>query len=98
MDALAFLLITVPIFYPVAIQMGYDPIWFGVVITIVTTMGAITPPVGISAYIVSGMAKDIPLSTVFRGVIWFIPSYILTMVLVEVFPQLVIFFADLVKY
>ncbi|HOS58860.1 MAG TPA: TRAP transporter large permease subunit, partial [Syntrophorhabdaceae bacterium] len=92
------LLITVPIFYPVAIQMGYDPIWFGVVITIVTTMGAITPPVGISAYIVSGMAKDIPLSTVFRGVIWFIPSYILTMVLVEVFPQLVIFFADLVKY
>jgi len=98
MDALAFLLITVPIFYPVAIQMGYDPIWFGVVITIVTTMGAITPPVGISAYIVSGMAKDIPLSTVFRGVIWFIPSYILTLVLVEVFPQLVTFFANLVKY
>lgn len=98
MDALAFLLITVPIFYPVAIQMGYDPIWFGIVITLVTTMGAITPPVGISAYIVSGMAKDIPLSTVFRGVIWFIPSYILTLVLVEVFPQLVTFFADLVKY
>jgi len=98
MDALAFLLITVPIFFPVAQQMGYDPIWFGVAITLVTTMGAITPPVGISAYIVSGMAKDIPLSTVFRGVLWFIPSYILTMVAIEVFPQLVIFFAGLVRY
>ncbi|MCX8110201.1 MAG: TRAP transporter large permease [Syntrophorhabdaceae bacterium] len=98
MDALAFLLITVPIFFPVAQQMGYDPIWFGVAITLVTTMGAITPPVGISAYIVSGMAKDIPLSTVFRGVLWFIPSYILTMIAIEVFPQLVMFFAGLVKY
>jgi tripartite ATP-independent transporter DctM subunit len=98
MDALAFLLITVPIFFPVAQQMGYDPIWFGVIITIVTTMGAITPPVGISAYIVSGMAKDIPLSTVFKGVIWFIPSYVITMILIEIFPQLVNFFAALVKY
>jgi tripartite ATP-independent transporter DctM subunit len=98
MDALAFLLITVPIFFPVAQQLGYDPIWFGVIITLVTTLGAITPPVGISAYIVSGMAKDIPLSTVFKGVVWFIPSYIITMILIEVFPQLVTFFAALVKY
>jgi len=98
MDALAFLLITVPIFFPVAQQMGYDPIWFGVAITIVTTMGAITPPVGISAYIVSGMAKDIPLSTVFKGVLWFIPSYILTIIAIEVFPKLVLFFANLVRY
>ncbi len=98
MDALAFLLITVPIFFPVAQQMGYDPIWFGVAITLVTTMGAITPPVGISAYIVSGMAKDIPLSTVFKGVIWFIPSYVITMVAIEIFPQLVTFFAGLVRY
>jgi C4-dicarboxylate transporter DctM subunit len=98
MDALAFLLITVPIFFPVAQQMGYDPIWFGVVITVVTTMGAITPPVGISAYIVSSMAKDIPLSTVFKGVLWFIPSYIVTIVMIEAFPQIVTFFAGLVKY
>lgn len=98
MDALAFLLITVPIFYPVALQLGYDPIWFGVIITVVTTLGAITPPVGISAYIVSGMAKDIPLATVFKGVIWFIPSYLLTLVVMEIFPQIVTYFAGLVKY
>ncbi len=98
MDALAFLLITVPIFFPVAQQMGYDPIWFGVAITLVTTLGAITPPVGISAYIVSGMSKDIPLSTVFKGVLWFIPSYIIIIVIIQIFPQLVTFFAGFVKY
>lgn len=98
MDALAFLLITVPIFYPVALQMGYDPIWFGVMITVVTTMGAITPPVGINAYVVSGMAKDIPLGTVFKGVVWFIPCYIITLVITEIFPEIVTFFSALVKY
>lgn len=98
MDALAFLLITVPIFFPVAQQIGYDPIWFGVAITLVTTMGAVTPPVGISAYIVSGMAKDIPLSTVFKGIFWFLPSYIITIALIEIFPQLIIYFANIVKY
>ncbi len=98
MDALAFLLITVPIFYPVAQRLGYDPIWFGVMITVVTTMGAVTPPVGISAYVVSGMAKDIQLSTVFRGVIWFLPSFIIAMILLEVFPELVTYFAGLIKF
>jgi len=98
MDALAFLLITVPIFFPVAQRLGYDPIWFGVIITIVTTMGAITPPVGINAYVVSGMSKDIQLSTVFRGVVWFLPSFIITIVLIEIFPELVTYFAGLIKY
>ena len=67
MDALAFLLISLPIFFPLVMEMGYDPIWFGQVICIVTTMGAIMPPIGICCYVVAGMAKDIPLGTVFRG-------------------------------
>lgn len=67
MDALALLLITIPIFFPVAMELGYDPIWFGVTITIVTTLGAVTPPVGATTYVVGGMAKDVPLERVFRG-------------------------------
>ncbi|MCX7856450.1 MAG: TRAP transporter large permease [Deltaproteobacteria bacterium] len=98
MDALAFLLITIPIFFPVAQKLGYDPIWFGVVLTVVTTMGAVTPPVGISAYIVSGMSKEIPLSVVFKGVLFFLPSYILTLLILNLFPSLVTFFSGLVKY
>ncbi len=98
MDALGFLLITIPIFYPLAMQLHYDPIWFGVMITIVTTMGAITPPVGVNAYVVAGMSKDvIPLSTVFKGVIYFLPTYIICIFLLEVFPQLVMALANMVK-
>ena len=86
MDALAFLLVSLPIFYPVVMQMGYDPIWFGQVITIVTTMGAIMPPIGICCYVVAGMAKDIPLGTVFRGGLYYIPSYLVSIALLMVSP------------
>ena len=97
MDALGFLLISIPIFFPMAIKLGYDPIWFGCILTVVTTMGAITPPVGICAYVVAGMAKDIPLSTVFKGVIWFIPAYCVTMAVMIIFPQVALFLPSLIR-
>jgi tripartite ATP-independent transporter DctM subunit len=93
MDALGLLLITIPIFYPLALKLGYDPIWFGVMLTIVTTMGAITPPVGVNAYVVAGMADDISLATVFKGVTYFLPTYLVCILLLEVFPALVLYLA-----
>ena len=86
MDALAFLLVSLPIFYPIVTAMGYDPVWFGQVICIVTTMGAIMPPIGICCYVVAGMAKDIPLGTVFRGGLYYIPSYIISIIVLMLFP------------
>ena len=71
MDALALLLVTIPIFFPVVTAMGYDPLWFGVLITVVTTLGAITPPVGVNTFIVASMAKDVPMTDVFKGVSYF---------------------------
>jgi C4-dicarboxylate transporter DctM subunit len=97
MDALGFLLISIPIFFPIATQLGYDPIWFGCILTVVTTMGAVTPPVGICAYVVSGMSGDIPLSTVFKGVLWFIPAYVVTMAFMIIFPQIALFLPSLVR-
>ena len=97
MDALGFLLISIPIFFPMATQLGYDPIWFGCILTVVTTMGAITPPVGICAYVVSGMSRDIPLSTVFQGVLWFIPAYAVTMAVMIIFPEIALFLPSLVR-
>jgi tripartite ATP-independent transporter DctM subunit len=96
MDALAFLLISIPIFFPLAMKLGFDPVWFGVIITLVTTMGAITPPVGISAFVVAGMAEG-RLATVFKGILWFLPSYVLTIALTEAFPALVTALSSLVK-
>jgi len=97
MDALGFLLISIPIFFPIAIKLGYDPIWFGCILTVVTTMGAITPPVGICAYVVSGMAEDISLSTVFKGVFWFIPAYCITIAMIIIFPKISLFLPSLVR-
>ncbi len=97
MDALALLLITIPIFFPVATKMGYDPIWFGVTITVITTLGAVTPPVGATTYVVGGMAKDIPLEDVFKGVGYFLPAYILCVILLMVFPAIVTYLPQLLR-
>lgn len=86
MDALAFLLVSLPIFYPIVVQLGYDPIWFGQVITVVVTMGSILPPIGICCYIVAGMAPGVSLTTVFRGAFWYVPAYIVTILLLILFP------------
>jgi len=97
MDALALLLITIPIFFPVAMELGYDPIWFGVTITVVTTLGAVTPPVGATTYVVGGMAKDVPLKDVFTGVTYFLPAYILCILILMMFPGLVTFLPGLLQ-
>ena len=67
-DALALILLTTPIFYPVVKVLGYDPVWFGVIVAIVVAMGVITPPVGMNVFIIKGVAKDVPLETIFKGI------------------------------
>jgi tripartite ATP-independent transporter DctM subunit len=98
MDALGFLLVSIPIFFPVVVtKMGYDPVWFGCILCVTTTLGAVTPPVGISAYVVSGMSKDIPLGTIFRGVFWFLPAYWVVILLMLFYPQVALFLPSFVK-
>jgi TRAP-type C4-dicarboxylate transport system permease large subunit len=97
MDALALLLITIPIFFPVSQELGYDPIWFGVTITVVTTLGAVTPPVGATTYVVGGMARDIPLESVFKGVGYFLPAYLLCLAVLMMVPELVTFLPNLLQ-
>jgi len=97
MDALALLLITIPIFFPVAAKLGYDPIWFGVTITVVTTLGAVTPPVGATTYVVGGMAKEVPLQDVFKGVAYFLPAYIICIFILMIFPQIILFLPSLIR-
>ncbi len=97
MDALALLLITIPIFFPVSQTLGYDPIWFGVTITVITTLGAVTPPVGATTYVVAGMAEDITLEEVFKGVVFFLPAYIICVMILMMFPEIVVFLPNLIQ-
>lgn len=91
MDALALLLVTIPIFYPVVMAMGYDPLWFGVLITVVTTMGAITPPVGVNTFIVASMAPGVPMRQVYTGVTFFLASYAIVVALLMLVPEIVLY-------
>jgi hypothetical protein len=87
-DALALILLTIPVFYPVVTALEYDPIWFGVIIVVVTQMGVISPPVGVNAYVVSGIERDIPLQTVFKGALPFLGALVVGSVLLILFPAI----------
>ncbi len=97
LDALALIMLTVPIFFPVVMTLGFDPIWFGVVIVLVTQIGVITPPVGVNAYVVSGVARDVPLHMIFKGCIPFLIAIILLTFLLIPFPRLATFLPGLIK-
>jgi tripartite ATP-independent transporter DctM subunit len=88
MDALGFLVATIPIFFPLALTLGFDPIWFTVVITLVTTMGAVTPPVGVNVYIVSALDPALSVAAIFRGVAVFLIPYVFVIGLLFVWPGL----------
>lgn len=90
-DALALVLLTIPIFAPVVTELGYNLVWFGVIIVVVTQMGVISPPVGVCAYIVNGVAKDIPLQKVFKGCIPFLIALIISAAILVAFPQISLF-------
>ncbi|RPH59762.1 MAG: TRAP transporter large permease subunit, partial [Burkholderiales bacterium] len=90
MDALGFLVVTIPIFFPLAAALGYDPTWYTIMLTVVTTMGAVTPPVGVNVFIVNGLSPDVPIHTIFRGVGYFMVAYVACLVLMWLFPQTVL--------
>jgi tripartite ATP-independent transporter DctM subunit len=94
-DALALILLTIPIFYPVVLELGYNPIWFGVIIVVVTQMGVISPPVGVNVYIVSGIERDIPLQTIFKGALPFLAALVVAAALLMVFPQITLVLPNL---
>jgi tripartite ATP-independent transporter DctM subunit len=94
-DSLPLILLTIPIFYPIIIDLGYDPIWFGVIIVLVSGMGVITPPVGINVYIIKGVAKDVPLEVIFKGIWPFLYAIIICIAIVMAFPQIVLFLPNL---
>jgi tripartite ATP-independent transporter DctM subunit len=97
MDALAMIMLTIPIFFPVSQALGFDPIWFGVVIVLITEMGVITPPVGVNVYVVYGVAKDVPLETIFKGVFPMLLALLLCNLILIFFPQIALYLPSLMR-
>jgi len=86
MDAMAMIILTVPIIYPVIIQLGFDPIWFGVIIVMTVELGLIHPPVGMNVFVIKSVVKDVSFTTIFKGVIPFVITDLLRLVILISFP------------
>ncbi len=91
LDAMAMIILLVPIVYPVMMQFGFDPIWFGVIVVMTVELGLITPPVGMNVFVINSIARDVSLVTIFRGVIPFVLSDILRLILLVAFPAIVLY-------
>ncbi len=89
-DSLGFLVLTIPIFFPLGVALGFDPIWYAIILTMVTTMGAITPPVGVNIYVIKALAPEIPLGTIFKSVSFFLMACIVSIIILIMFPQIVL--------
>ena len=88
MDELAMILLTVPIVFPAMMQLGFDPVWFGVIIVMAVTFGMICPPVGMNVFVINSIATDIPLTRIYRGTFPFIAVDLVRLVLLCAFPIL----------
>ncbi|GKX34229.1 MAG: C4-dicarboxylate ABC transporter permease [Rhizobiaceae bacterium MnEN-MB40S] len=91
LEGFAMLVLTMPIFFPVIMQLGIDPIWFGVLLVLTLEMGLISPPVGVNVFIVKSVARDVPLAQIFAGVLPFWGAMFLALMLLAAFPQISLF-------
>ncbi|MFB3885436.1 MAG: TRAP transporter large permease [Thermodesulfobacteriota bacterium] len=97
MDSMALVVLTVPVIYPVVVRLGFDPIWFGVMIVLVAEMGVITPPVGVNVYVIKGIAPEVPLEKIFKGIFPFLVAIILNALILMAFPELALILPGLIK-
>jgi tripartite ATP-independent transporter DctM subunit len=97
MDAMALVVLTVPVIYPVVAKLGFDPIWFGVIIVLVSEMGVITPPVGVNVYVIKGIAPEVPLETIFKGIFPFLIAILICTGILMLFPELALILPGLIK-
>ncbi len=94
MDTFAWLMIVVPMLVPVIVKLGYDPIWFGVMTVIMMELGMITPPVAMNVFIMHGIARDIPMFTIYKGIVPYMIAMVVCVALLIAFPQIALFLPE----
>ncbi len=98
MDSMALVVVTIPIFFPIVMKLGFDPIWFGVIVVLVAEMGVITPPVGVNVFVIKGIAPEVPLFVIFRGIIPFLAALIIVTIILLFIPQIATYLPSLATY
>lgn len=97
-DAMALVVLTVPFIYPLVTGLGFDPIWFGVIIVLVSGVAVITPPVGVNAYVIKGISPETPLKTIFKGILPFLVPMMATIAILIAFPEIATFLPNLITW
>jgi len=97
LDTMAMIILSIPIFFPIVMNMGFDPIWFGVLVVLVVELALITPPMGINVFVIKGISNNVPLSQVFIGVLPFCLALLAMILLVIAAPQVVMFLPELAQ-
>ena len=94
-ESISMMFLTVPLFFPIALSMGFDPVWFGILVIVAIEISLITPPIGLNVFIMRGLIPDVPLRTMFIGVAPFVVSSVALLIILTLFPGLVTFLPDL---
>lgn len=96
-EGLSIFVLTLPIVYPLITDLGFDGLWFGIIMVMVVNIGLLTPPLGINVFIIKGVANHIPINTIFRGVIPMVIAMVISVIIVIVFPDIVTFLPELMR-
>jgi C4-dicarboxylate transporter DctM subunit len=97
MESFSMVLLTVPIFYPIVQGLGFDLIWFGIIIVVVTEISLITPPIGLNVFVVKGMMPDVPVTRIFRGLVPFIAADVVRVAVLVLVPGIVLFLPNAMR-
>jgi C4-dicarboxylate transporter, DctM subunit len=97
MEELSIVLLTLPVFFPLVVALGFDPVWFGIVIVLVVMIGLISPPVGMNMFVVRNMLPELSTVTVFKGVLPFVVSLIVVLSLIVAFPEIALYLPQALK-
>jgi C4-dicarboxylate transporter, DctM subunit len=98
MDSLPLIVLTIPLIFPTVKSLGFDPIWFGVMIVLVVEMGVITPPVGVNVFVIKGICMDVPMSDIFKGITPFLIGLVLVTIIILFFPIVATWLPSFVTY
>ena len=97
LDTMAMIILSIPVFFPIVAAMGFDPVWFGVLVVMVVELALITPPMGINVFVIRGLADDLPLGEIFVGVMPFCAALLALIALVVAFPGIATFLPELAR-
>jgi len=97
LESMTMILLTIPVFFPIVQGLGFDPIWFGIIVVVVTEISLITPPVGLNVFVISGMFREIGTANVFRGIAPFIAADIIRILILVFVPAISLLLPSMMK-